>query len=114
MDQGRQVAERMYEAFNRRDAVAARDIFASSFYSHPLRASGWECVQRAWQRMWDQHPALKVTVKDLVADDQRVATRTEMVGFADGSTATMLEMFTIEHGRIIELWGLSAKPQTKS
>ncbi|MFF4893692.1 nuclear transport factor 2 family protein [Micromonospora chersina] len=114
VDQGRQLAERMYEAFNRRDAAAAEDIFASNFYSHPLAASGWECVQRAWQRMWDQHPALEVTLKDLVADNQRVATRTEMVGFADGSTATMLEMFTFENDHIVELWGLSAKPQTKS
>ena len=109
VDQGRRIAERMYEAFNRRDAAAAKDIFASSFYSHPLEASGSECVQRAWQRMWDQHPALKVALKDLVADNQRVATRTEMAGFADGSTATMLEMFTFEDDRIVELWGLSAK-----
>ncbi|MEV4496251.1 nuclear transport factor 2 family protein [Micromonospora arborensis] len=114
MDQGRKIAERMYAAFNYRDAVAARDIFASTFYSHPLKASGWECVQRAWQRMWDQHPALKVTLKDLVADNQHVATRTEIVGFADGSTATMLEMFTFENDRVVELWGLSGKPQTTS
>lgn len=111
VDQGRQIAERMYEAFNRRDAVAVEDIFASNFYSHPLKASGGECVQRVWQRMWAQHPALKVTLQDVVADDRRVATRTEMVGFADGSTATMLEMFTFEDDRVVELWGLSAKPQ---
>ncbi|MFC0030175.1 nuclear transport factor 2 family protein [Micromonospora chaiyaphumensis] len=114
MDQGHQIAERMYEAFNRRDTAAAKEIFADSFYSHPLKTSGWECVQRAWQRMWDQHPALKVTLKDLVADDQRVATRTEMGGFVDGSTATMLEMFTFDGDRITELWGLSAKPQASS
>lgn len=104
----------MYEAFNRRDAVATEGIFASDFYSHPLKAGGWECVQRAWQRMWDQHPALKVNLMDVVADNQRVATRTEMVGFADGSTAIMLEMFTLEDDRIVELWGLSARPQAGS
>ena len=58
-----------------------------------------------------QHPDLRVTLKDLVADDERVATRTEMVGFADGSAATMLEMFTFRDDRIVELWGLSAMPQ---
>jgi hypothetical protein len=36
-----------------------------------------------------------------------------MVGFADGSTATMLEMFTFEDDRVVELWGLSAKPQAQ-
>ncbi|MCI4061988.1 nuclear transport factor 2 family protein [Micromonospora sp. R77] len=113
MDQGRQIAERMYDAFNRRDASAAERIFAAGFYSHPLQATGWECVQRAWQRMWEQHPDLKVELKELVADGRRVATRTEMVGFADGSAATMLEMFAFEGDRIVELWGLSARPQAK-
>ena len=56
VDQGRQIAERMYDAFNRRDAVAAETIFASTFYSHPLRAAGRECVQQAWQRMWRSIP----------------------------------------------------------
>ncbi|WP_328344091.1 nuclear transport factor 2 family protein [Micromonospora sp. NBC_00421] len=111
MTQGRQLAERMYDAFNRRDAPAAGEIFAGTFYSHPLRASGWECVQRAWQQMWAQHPDLRVTLKDLVADGERVATRTEMVGFIDGPAATMLEMLTVDGDRIVELWGLSARPQ---
>ncbi|MBW4702534.1 MULTISPECIES: nuclear transport factor 2 family protein [unclassified Micromonospora] len=111
MDQGRRIAERMYDAFNRRDVAAIETIFAGTFYSHPLRATGRGRVQQAWQQMWAQHPDLRVTLKDLVADGERVATRTEMVGLADGSTATMLEMFTFRDDRIVELWGLSAKPQ---
>lgn len=43
-----------------------------------------------------------------------MATRTEVAGVGDGSTATMLEMFIIENDRIVELWGLSVKPQTES
>lgn len=111
MDEGRLIAERMYGAFNGRDAAATGEIFADDFHSHPLRATGPECVRDAWQRMWAHHPRIEVRLVDLVTDGQRVATRTEVVGFADGSAATMLEMFTVAGGRIRELWGLSSQPQ---
>lgn len=108
---GRRTAERMYEAFNGRDVTAVEELFAEGFYSHPLRANGPECVRNAWQRMWENHPRIEVRLMDVVADGPRVATRTEVHGFADGSVATMLEMFTVEGDRIRELWGLSSRPQ---
>jgi predicted SnoaL-like aldol condensation-catalyzing enzyme len=111
MHPGRETAERMYDAFNRRNIAGAKGLFSDNFYSHPLKAAGWQAVEHAWQHMWDRHPNLKVRLHDVVADDDRVAVRTELTGFADGSTATMLEMFTVREGRILELWGLSSKPQ---
>lgn len=126
-DTARDVAHRIYAAFNGRDLGAAETIFAADFYSHPLGATGPDAVTRSWSRMIAAYPDIQVVVEDMLVDADsdarsgadagsgrtRVAVRTSLHGIpgdgdADGGrTPEMVEIFHVQDGRIAELWGLT-------
>ncbi|GII81970.1 hypothetical protein Sru01_69520 [Sphaerisporangium rufum] len=107
-DDVRAVARRMYAAFNARDHAAAAEIFTADFYSHPLGTTGPESVTRAWQRLHQTHPAVRVQVEDMIVEGDTVAVRTSVHGVPGERPPTMLEIFRLRDGRIAELWGLSS------
>ncbi|WP_214413611.1 ester cyclase [Sphaerisporangium fuscum] len=110
-DDARAAAERMYAAFNAHDHDAAKDIFTTDFYSHPLDTTGPDSVTASWQRFHETFPEARVVVEDMIVEGDTVAVRTSVRG-VPGQAPTMLEMFRVRDGRIAELWGLSSLRRT--
>jgi predicted SnoaL-like aldol condensation-catalyzing enzyme len=99
----------MYDAFNTRNIVAADDIFAPDFYSHPLKA-GVEGVKKSWAAMLKAFPDARAEVLEVLVDGEKVASRTSIHGvpaLADGTQPMILEMIRVKDQRIAELWGLT-------
>jgi predicted ester cyclase len=106
--------QRMYDAFNTRNVVAADDIFAPDFYSYPLRA-GVEDVKKSWTSMFEAFPDARVVVEELLVDGEKVASRTSIHGvpaMADGTQPMILEIIRVKGQRIVELWGLTNLKRT--
>ncbi|MEU9834277.1 nuclear transport factor 2 family protein [Streptosporangium sp. NPDC048047] len=107
-DDAKALAHRMYEAFNTRDVAAAEAIFSADFVSHPLGTVGVESVVKAWAGMHAMFPGLRVVVEDVLSDRDGAAVRTTLHGTPADRPPMMMEFFRVRHGRITELWGLSA------
>ncbi|MFI9594535.1 nuclear transport factor 2 family protein [Nonomuraea sp. NPDC052265] len=110
----RAAAQRMYAAFNTRDHAATAEIFAADFRSHPLGTTGPESVSQAWRRFHEAFPEVQVVVEDVIVEGDTAAVRTSVhgvpgvPGVPGGEPSTMLEIFRVRDGRIVELWGLSS------
>jgi len=61
----------------------------------------------SWQRFHEAFPNARVTVEDMVAEDDTVAVRLSVHGIPDQSPM-MLEIYRVREGRITELWALSS------
>ncbi|MGA5823131.1 ester cyclase [Kitasatospora sp. NPDC094028] len=107
----RHLAHRMHEAFNARDIAAADEIFAPDFYSHPLRG-GVDALKTAWTAMFTACPSARSVIEDVLVDGDRVALRSTFHGLSTGggdtAPGTLLEIFRVAEGRIVELWGVSS------
>jgi predicted SnoaL-like aldol condensation-catalyzing enzyme len=104
----RELAHRMHGAFNARDVDAADEIFASDFYSHPLKG-GRDDVKAAWSAMIAAHPAARSVIEDVLTAGDRVALRSTVYGLSDDDDpdappAMLMEIFRVAEGRIAELW----------
>jgi predicted SnoaL-like aldol condensation-catalyzing enzyme len=99
----------MYDAFTTRNIAGADDIFATDFYSHPLK-TGVEGVKKSWAAMLKAFPDARAEVLEVVVDGEKVASRTSIHGvpaLADGTQPMILEIIRVKDQRIAELWGLT-------
>jgi predicted ester cyclase len=110
-DDVKAIGQRMYEAFNARDIVAAKTIFSADFVSHPLGTTGVESITKAWTGLHTMFPDARVIVEDMLIDGDRAAVRTTWHGIPAGAAEqpppTMMEIFRVQDGRIAEVWGVS-------
>jgi len=108
-EENRLLVERMYDAFNARNLSPTDDIFAPDFYSHPLK-TGVEGVKKSWASMLKAFPKARVTVEEMLADEDKIASRTSIHGVPqmnDGTLPMIIEIIRIKDHRIVELWGLT-------
>lgn len=109
------------EIVNERSVDLADDLFAEEFVDHnPLLGDveGREAYKQAIHDILSAFPDLTVTPEDMLAEDDRVATRLVLEGTHEGEylgvTATGNEaryhanaFFRIEEGLIVERWVLA-------
>ncbi|GHD91832.1 ester cyclase [Streptomyces naganishii] len=110
-DDVRAIAHRMYGAFNSRDLAAAETIFSADFVSHPLETVGVDSVVKAWNGLHAAFPDIQVIVEDMIVERGKAAVRTTLHGIPasveEQLSPSMMEIFRVQDGRIVELWGMS-------
>lgn len=103
---------RLYDAFNRRAIGELDDLLAPAFTDNtasPGQASGRAGMKDVWSYMFGLHPAIRAMVRDVLAEDDKVATRVTFEGLsAPSDSVTMLEIAIVRvaDGQIVELWNL--------
>jgi hypothetical protein len=104
------LVQRMQECFNSRQFDQAADLHTPGFFSHPLGATGFEAGKDAWRTLVARFPGMRVVAQDILADGDKAAVRSAVEGIAipDGGAPPMLfEIFSIDDGRLAEMWGAS-------
>ena len=107
----RALARQVYDAINAQDLVALDRLFSPDIVRHAMGEVGIEAARRAVVNAFAASPSLRFEVEDVIADGDRVALRVSV--HRDGGTAsarpsTILEIFRVENGRVVEIWGAGA------
>ena len=108
------LVQRMQECFNTRQFDQADDLFTPGFFSHPLGTTGFGAGKDAWRKLTARFPGIRVVAEDIVADGDKVAVRSAVMGTGtpDGGPHPMLfEFFRVEDGRLAEMWGATEGPR---
>lgn len=104
------IAVRLYAAFNSRDIEVLNELLAPNFIDHtasPGQAPGRAGMQEVWSSLFESHPAIRATMRDMLAEDDTVATRVAFEGMSTPSGgAIMLEIMRIADGHIAALWNV--------
>jgi predicted ester cyclase len=107
----RSLARQVYDAINAQDLAALDRLFAPDIVRHAMGEVGIEAARRAVVNAFAAAPSLRFDVEDVIADGDRVALRVT-VSRNEGTDAversTILEIFRVEHGRVVEIWGAGA------
>jgi steroid delta-isomerase-like uncharacterized protein len=121
-DENRAIVRSAVEAFNRGDWDAVNRLFAADYVDHdPSRAGlppGPEGVKQAWSMFRAAFPDLQGTVKDMIAEGDKVVVRGVVRGTHRGElmgipptgrqmTVTLIDINRIEGGKLVERWGVS-------
>ena len=117
------VMRRYYEeAWNGRDIAVLDALLAVDYVNHtpfvPGLPAGPEGVPLVMQALWTAFPDLRFTIEDLIAEDDRVATRTVLRGTHQGEfmgapptyrpiEVGMISIERIANDRIAEHWRIS-------
>lgn len=109
------------EGLNRGNLEIIDELFDTRFVDHttPDQPPGPEGVKDYFAAVRAGFPDMHVTIDDLIAEDARVAVRTTWrgthLGTYDGTpasgrsvTRTMIQIFHIEDGKILEEWNEGA------
>ena len=97
------------QCINTRNLAAVDEIFASDFYSHPLK-TGIEGVKKSYAARFQAFPDIRVAVEELLVDGEKVASRTSIHGvpaMADGTQPMIIEIIRVQNQRIAEVWALT-------
>jgi len=115
-EQNKTLARRFYdEILNGRRMDFADEILSPEYVDHSAAGPGLENFKQYFSMITSVFPDIKVTVEDLLADDDKVAVRLTVHGTQLGSfrgfppvgrqaTWTGMDIIHISDGRIIERW----------
>jgi len=70
------LVERVYDAFNERDADALDDLLSSDFVDFtagPKQKPGAAGIKEVWAWFWKKHPGVKIRVDEILAEGNKVA-----------------------------------------
>jgi steroid delta-isomerase-like uncharacterized protein len=123
VEETKAVMRRYYEeAWNGRDLAVLDTLLSPDYVNHspfvPELPVGPEGVPMVMQALWHAFPDLTFTIEDVVAEDDRVATRTVLRGTNTGDfmgapptgRAVEVGMVSFERvagGRIVDHWRIS-------
>ena len=115
-EKNKTLARRFYdEILNSRKMDVAGEILSPEYIDHSAAAPGLENFKAYLAKITSVFPDIKVTIEDLLADDDKVAVRLTVRGTQLGSfrgfpptskqaTWTGMDIIHISAGRIIERW----------
>jgi predicted ester cyclase len=66
---------------------------------------GIEAARQAVVNAFAASPSLRFHVEDVIADGDRVALRVTVYRNDDAERSTILEIFRVENGQVVEIWG---------
>ena len=113
----RALGYRVYEAINARNIAALEDLFDPHVLRHAAGETGIESVKKAVTSAFTTFPEQRFVVEDLVAEGDKVALRVTVHGVptAPGEPLPIImEIFRIENGRVIEVWGAGTLRRSES
>ena len=103
----RNIGYRVYEVINNRDYAALEELFDPQVVRHAAGEIGLAKARKAMEKAFESGPK-KFVVEDLLAEGDKVALRVSVEGFppVTGKIGlTIIEIFRIENGRVVEIWG---------
>jgi predicted SnoaL-like aldol condensation-catalyzing enzyme len=103
----KRIAVAFYDlAFNRKDPVeAVRRYMGPVYIQHnPLFADGAEAFINAVTAFTQANPRLRVDIRTVLADADRVITHSLITLNPDDLGVVAMDMFRLERGRIVEHW----------
>lgn len=121
-EEHRKTLQTIYEAFNRHDAGRLRELLADDFVDHepnPMTTGQGPEGAVSWaQAMFAAFPDVRMDVRDVIAEDDRVVGRVRMTGTHTGELLGMppthrridvetIDIMRVRDGRIVEHWGVS-------
>lgn len=104
----RSLAYQVYEAINARDIRRLGELFAPNFISHASGITSLEATKKALDHHFTAFPASRFVVEDLLVDGDRAALRVTIEGVPvepGQPKPVIMEIFRIEKGRVVEIWG---------
>ena len=111
------VADHFEEFVNKRNAAVIHSNMTGDFYDHDGpggRPTGIDGDEQMMLKMYDAMPGLKVTIKDLVAEGDKVVCR-NVWNWTDAATGKNMQfhgfvMWRFEGDRIAERWATVTPP----
>jgi len=103
----KQIVGRMFEAFNRHDAIALAALYSEDAVVITPESCeptiGRESIAQSYQTLFDQVPGVQDTVQDMIAENGQVAVGFVASGQIDGAAFELpiAAILTIENGLII-------------
>ena len=119
MDENKAIVRRYYEdVINHKNVVALEDIIRDDAVDHsapPGAAGGVEGAKRFFGMLLAAFPDYRVTIEDLIAEDDKVVARLTTSGTHQGvfmgfpptgkhMATTGVEIFRIVGGKVVEHW----------
>ena len=107
ISENRAIGYRVYEAINNRDYATLEQLFDPQIIRHAAGETGFEKAKKAMEKAFESGPKHFV-VEDLLAEDNKVALRVRVEGVPleqGQANLTIMEIFRIENGRVVEIWG---------
>lgn len=106
------------EALNQGKLELVDELFNMDFVDHstPEQQPGPEGVKDFFIEVCNRFPDIKVAIEDMIAEGNRVVVRTVwrssmgMGPSASGIKGTLIQIFHLENGRIVEEWNEGSGP----
>lgn len=108
----RAVVRRVYHAFNQRDLRMLDELLAHDVIDHTPgegQCAGIEGIKQVWARLFLAHPGIRCELEDMLAEDDKVATRVTLLDDSTSQPPTkirVMEFFRLADGKIVELWNI--------
>ena len=105
---------RIYDAINERDAEALEKLFDPHVVRHATGETGIEKAKQAMVGAFSIFPNMHFVVEDVLVDGNKFALRVTIHGIPTTigePQPTILEIFRIENGRVVEIWGAGTMRQ---
>lgn len=113
--ENKDIVRRFWEAFARKEFDAATDLVTDDVVMHNSEYDGRDGFRAELEFWRAAFPDLSITLEDLVAEGDRVATRVTATGTHGGDfmgypatgramTAGEIDIFRVENGKIAEVW----------
>ena len=119
IEQNKTIIRRLFdEALNQGRLELLDELFSADFVDHstPEQRPGPEGVRDFFIEVRGRFPDIHVTIEDMVAEGNRVVVRTLWrssggIGLnAYGIEGTLIQIFHLENGRIVEEWNEGSGP----
>ncbi|HTJ36874.1 MAG TPA: ester cyclase [Dactylosporangium sp.] len=102
----KEVVRAFYDAaINRKDFTAARTLVGDTYVQHnPRIADGVTGLEQFIAQLRADFPLLHADVKRLFAEADHVIGHVEGVRVPGGPATAIMDIFRLEHGKIVEHW----------
>ncbi|GHO56149.1 ester cyclase [Ktedonobacter robiniae] len=99
---------RAYEAINSRNVAALEEVFVPHIIRHAAGETGIKSVKKAVASAFTTFPEKRFIVEDVLVEDNKAALRVTIQGISTAPgqpLPTILEIFRVENGQVVEVWG---------
>lgn len=113
----RALVYRVYEAINTSDSQGLEEVFDPYVRRHAAGETGIESVKKAVASAFTTYPEKRFVVEDVLVDGNKAALRVVIQGVptvAGQPLPTIIEIFRIENGRVVEVWGAGSSPRPQA
>lgn len=102
------LARHVYDLINAQDLDALDDVFHPEIVRHAAGEVGIDAAKQSAAAAFSTRPGLRFEIEDIIAEGTEAALRVTVHSDIDDPgrpPPTILEIFRIEDGRVVEIWG---------